>query len=379
MSKRDYYEVLGVAKQAGDDELKKAYRKLAMKFHPDRNPGDKAAEEQFKEVSEAYEVLSDENKRAVYDQYGHEGLNRGGGGGGFGGAGGFADIFGDVFADIFGGNGGGGGGRSAGPRRGADLRYMMELSLEQAVFGATESIRIPTWSECESCNGHGTADGKKPGACGTCRGSGQVRVQQGFFVLQQTCPQCRGRGSVVTDPCKSCRGAGKIRREKTLEVKIPAGVDTGDRIRLTGEGEPGDRGASSGDLYVQINVKPHEIFERDGNDLHCSVPISVVTAALGGKLKVPTLDGEVEIDITEGVQSGKQFRLRGRGVRSIRTSGPGDLYCTVFVETPVHLTKQQKELLRQLGETLDKSGGKHHPEASSWLGKAKRFFDDLTQ
>lgn len=371
MSKRDYYEVLGVGKQAGEDELKKAYRKLAMKYHPDRNPGDHSAEERFKEVSEAYEVLTDAQKRAVYDQYGHEGLSRGGGGGGFGGAGGFADIFGDVFSDIF-----GGGGRS-GPRRGADLRYMMELTLEQAVFGSTESIRIPSWEECESCHGHGTADGKKPPACPTCRGSGQVRVQQGFFVLQQTCPQCRGRGTLVTDPCKTCRGAGKLRREKTLEVKIPPGVDTGDRIRLSGEGEPGEQNAASGDLYVQISVKPHEIFERDGNDLHCSVPISVVTAALGGKIEVPTLEGGIEIEVPEGSQSGKQFRLRGRGVRSVRTSGPGDLYCTVFVETPVRLTKAQKELLRQFGETLDKDN-KHHPETSSWLGKAKRFFDDLT-
>ena len=377
MSKRDYYEVLGVAKDADEDVLKKAYRKLAMKYHPDRNPGDKAAEEHFKEVSEAYEVLTDDKKRAVYDQYGHEGLSRGGaGGGGFGGgAGGFADIFGDVFSDIFGGQGGGG---RRGPRRGADLRYMMELSLEQAVFGSTETIRIPGWEDCTSCNGHGTADSKPAPPCRGCAGSGQVRVQQGFFVLQQTCPQCRGRGVLVTEACKSCRGAGRTRREKTLEVKVPAGVDTGDRIRLSGEGERGDAGAPAGDLYVQINVKPHEIFERDGNDLHCTVPISVVTAALGGKLEVPTLEGRVEIDVPEGSQSGKQFRLRGRGVRSVRTSGPGDLFCTVFVETPVRLNKQQKELLRQLGETLDGENNKHHPEASSWLGKAKRFFDDLT-
>ncbi|NKF23152.1 molecular chaperone DnaJ [Solimonas marina] len=375
MSKRDYYEVLMVEKTISEDGLKKAYRKLAMKYHPDRNPGDKAAEDQFKEVSEAYEVLSDEQKRAIYDQYGHEGLSRGGaGGGGFGGAGGFADIFGDVFADIFGGGGGGGRG---GPRRGADLRFIMELSLEQAVFGSAESIRIPTWDECESCNGYGTADGKKAPTCATCHGSGQVRVQQGFFVLQQTCPKCRGSGTLVTDPCRSCRGVGKTRREKTLEVKVPAGVDTGDRIRLNGEGEPGDAGAPNGDLYVQINVKPHEIFERDGNDLHCSVPISVVTAALGGPLEVPTLEGKVEVEVPEGSQSGKQFRLRGRGVRSVRTSGPGDLYCTVYVETPVRLTKQQKDLLKQFGETLGHDN-KHHPEGSSWLGKAKKFFDNLT-
>jgi len=373
MSKRDYYEVLGVEKTAGEEELKKAYRKLAMKHHPDRNPGDKAAEDKFKEANEAYEVLTDAQKRAVYDRHGHEGLQRGGGFGG-GGAGGFSDIFGDVFADIFGGAGGGGRG---GPRRGADLRYMMELTLEQAIFGSTESIRIPTWSDCEPCHGHGTADGKKPGACPTCKGSGQVRVQQGFFVLQQTCPHCRGRGTLITDPCKSCRGAGKVKREKTLEVKIPAGVDTGDRIRLTGEGEPGDKGAPSGDLYVQINVHPHDFFEREGNDLHCTVPISIVTAALGGRLEVPTLDSRAEIDIPEGTQSGKQFRLRGKGVRSVRSASLGDLYCTVMVETPVKLNRAQKDLLRDFGKTLEgKEGGAHHPETSSWLSRAKQFVDE---
>jgi len=372
MSKRDYYEVLGVEKTAGEEELKKAYRKLAMKHHPDRNPGDKAAEDKFKEANEAYEVLTDAQKRAVYDRHGHEGLQRGGGFGGAG-AGGFSDIFGDVFADIFGGAGGGRGG----PRRGADLRYMMELTLEQAIFGSTESIRIPTWSDCEPCHGHGTADGKKPGACPTCKGSGQVRVQQGFFVLQQTCPHCRGRGTLITDPCKSCRGAGKVKREKTLEVKIPAGVDTGDRIRLTGEGEPGDKGAPSGDLYVQINVHPHDFFEREGNDLHCTVPISIVTAALGGRLEVPTLDSKAEIDIPEGTQSGKQFRLRGKGVRSVRSASLGDLYCTVMVETPVKLNRAQKDLLRDFGKTLEgKEGGAHHPETSSWLSRAKQFVDE---
>ena len=374
MSKRDYYEVLGVEKNAGDDELKKAYRKLAMKYHPDRNPGDRAAEEKFKEANEAYEVLTDPQKRQVYDRHGHEGLQRGGAGaGGFGGAGGFSDIFGDVFADIF----GGAGGRSSGPRRGSDLRYMIELTLEQAVFGTTESIRIPTWSDCEPCNGNGSADGKKPQTCPTCKGSGQVRVQQGFFVLQQTCSHCRGRGTTITDPCKTCRGAGKVKREKTLEVKIPAGVDTGDRIRLTGEGEPGDKGAPSGDLYVQVNVKPHDFFERDGNDLYGNVPISIVTAALGGKLEVPTLDGRAEIEIPEGTQSGKQFRLRGKGVRSVRSSGVGDLYCTVLVETPVRLSKAQKEILREFGKTLEgKDGGAHHPETSSWLDRAKQFIDE---
>lgn len=372
MAKRDYYEVLGVGRQASDDELKKAYRRLAMKLHPDRNPGDAAAEEKFKECSEAYEVLADEQKRAIYDKHGHEGLNRGGGGpGGFGGGQGFADIFGDVFSDIFGGNGGRGG-----PRRGSDLRYSMELSLEQAASGTNESIRIPTLEACEPCAGHGTANSKPAPKCPTCAGTGQVRVQQGFFVLQQTCPHCRGRGTQVSDPCKSCRGAGKVRKEKTLEVKIPAGVDTGDRIRLAGEGEPGDRGATPGDLYVQITVKPHDFFERDGCDLHCTVPIGFVTAALGGDLEVPTLTGKAQLKIPEGTQGGKVFRLRGMGLKSVRGGGTGDLLCTVMIETPVSLNRKQKDLLRELGESLEGSGEKHTPEATSWLDKAKRFIEE---
>lgn len=368
MSKRDYYEILGVDRDAGDDDLKRAYRKLAMKYHPDRNPGDGAAEERFKESNEAYEVLTDAHKRAVYDKFGHEGLARGGGASDFGG--GFADIFGDVFADIFGGGGRGG------PRRGADLRYRIELTLEQAVFGATESIRIPTVKDCDSCNGQGTADGKAPPTCSTCRGAGQVRVQQGFFVLQQACPACRGRGTTVSEPCKSCRGAGKLRSEKTLEVKIPAGVDTGDRIRLNGEGEAGERNAPAGDLYVQVEVKPHEIFERDGNDLHCQMPVSFVTAALGGETDVPTLSGKATLKVTEGTQSGKLFRLRGLGVKPVRGGTPGDLLCSVIVETPVNLTRRQKEVLREFGETIDKGGERHSPAASSWLQKAKQFFEE---
>ena len=367
MSKRDYYEVLGVTRQATDDDLKRAYRRLAMKLHPDRNPGDAAAEEKFKECSEAYEVLSDADKRAVYDKHGHEGLSRSGGGGGFGGGPGFADIFGDVFADIFGGGRGG-------PRRGSDLRYSMELSLEQAATGAVESIRIPTLEACESCSGHGTANGKPAAKCPTCAGGGQVRVQQGFFVLQQTCPHCRGRGTQISDPCKSCRGAGRVRREKTLEVKIPAGVDTGDRIRLAGEGEPGDRGATPGDLYVQITVKPHDFFERDGSDLHCTVPVNLVVAALGGEFEVPTLNGKAVLKIGEGTQSGKVFRLRGMGLKSVRGGGTGDLLCTVVVETPMNLSRKQKELLREFGESL---GGdeKHSPEASSWVDRARKFIE----
>jgi molecular chaperone DnaJ len=369
MSKRDYYQILGVSKEVSDDELKKAYRRLAMKYHPDRNPGDAAAEEKFKEANEAYEVLTDPQKRAVYDQYGHEGLQRGGGGGsGFGG--GFSDLFGDVFSDIFGGRG------SSGPRRGADLRYVIDLSLEQAAFGSEETIRIPSWHNCETCHGHGTASGQKPSECPTCRGAGQVRVQQGFFVMQQTCPHCRGRGTVVSDPCRSCRGAGKVKKEKSLSVKIPPGVDIGDRIRLSGEGEPGDRGAPNGDLYVQINVRPHEFFERDGSDLYCTVPISVVTAALGGELEVPTLSGKATLKIPEATQTGKTFRLRGLGIKSVRGGAQGDLLCNVVVETPVHLNKRQRELLREFGESLDGEGSRHNPETSSWLDKARKFFDE---
>ncbi|MGB0955598.1 MAG: molecular chaperone DnaJ [Panacagrimonas sp.] len=370
MSKRDYYEVLGVNQKAGEDELKKAYRRLAMKYHPDRNPGDKTAEEKFKEASEAYEVLSDDQKRAIYDRHGHEGLDRTGGGGGFGG-GGFSDLFGDVFSDIFGGS------RSSGPRRGADLRYSMDLTLEQAASGTVQSIRIPTVQDCQTCNGHGTADGQPPPSCPTCGGNGQVRVQQGFFVLQQTCPHCRGRGTQISDPCRSCRGAGKVRNEKTLEVKVPAGVDTGDRIRLNGEGEPGEKNAPAGDLYVQINVRPHEFFERDGPDLHCVVPISFVTAALGGELEVPTLTGRAQLKIPEATQTGKVFRLRGMGIRPVRGGATGDLLCSVVVETPVKLSKKQRELLREFGESVADGGAKHSPEASSWLDKAKKFFESL--
>jgi molecular chaperone DnaJ len=370
MSKRDYYQILGVGREVSDDELKKAYRRLAMKYHPDRNPGDAAAEEKFKEANEAYEVLTDPQKRAVYDQYGHDGLQRGGGGGGGFGGGNFSDLFGDVFSDIFGGRG------SSGPRRGADLRYVIDLSLEQAAFGSEETIRIPSWHSCETCHGHGTASGQKPSECPTCRGAGQVRVQQGFFVMQQTCPHCRGRGTVVSDPCRSCRGAGKVKKEKSLSVKIPPGVDIGDRIRLSGEGEPGDRGAPNGDLYVQINVRPHQFFERDGSDLYCTVPISVVTAALGGELEVPTLSGKATLKIPEATQTGKTFRLRGLGVKSVRGGPQGDLLCNVVVETPVHLNKKQRELLREFGDSLDGEGGRHNPETSSWLDKARKFFDE---
>lgn len=368
MSKRDYYEVLGVAKGAGEADLKKAYRKLAMKHHPDRNPGDAKSEELFKEASEAYEVLTDPRRREIYDRYGHDGLKGAGGGGGGDFGGGFSDLFGDVFADIFGGR--------SGPRRGADLRYTMELSLEDAVRGVEQTVRIPKRKACESCNGHGTRDGQKPASCPTCHGAGQVRIQQGFFTLQQTCPQCSGRGTAVSDPCGDCRGAGQVRYDKTLSVRIPAGVDTGDRIRLNGEGEPGEPGAPAGDLYVQIVVKPHDFFVRDGDDLHCEVPVSFVSAALGGELSVPTLDGEATLKIPEGTQSGKVFRLRGKGVRSVRGAGTGDLLCRIAIETPVKLSSRQKELLREFGESLDKQGEKHNPESTSWVEKAKRFLEE---
>ena len=368
MSKRDYYEVLGVAKNAPDDELKKAYRRLAMKFHPDRNPGNADAEAHFKEANEAYEVLTDPQKREIYNQYGHEGLQRGGmGGADF--AGGFSDLFGDIFSDIF-------GGARGGPRRGANLRYTMELTLEEAAFGTAAQIRIPKLETCDACKGQGTASGKAPQGCPTCRGAGQVRIQQGFFTLQQTCPHCRGRGAVITDPCGACRGAGRVRHEKTLEVKVPPGVDTGDRIRLTGEGEPGDHGAPDGDLYVQIAVKPHGFFERDGSNLLCAVPINIVTATLGGELEVPTLDGKATLKIPDGTQGGRVFRMRGLGVKSVRGGAAGDLLCTVLVETPVKLSRKQKELLEALGESMSGSGERHSPASETWLDKARKFIEE---
>ncbi|HUR42289.1 MAG TPA: molecular chaperone DnaJ [Verrucomicrobiae bacterium] len=366
MSKRDYYQVLGVTKDAADDELKKAYRRLAMKHHPDRNPGNAESEALFKEANEAYEVLSDPQKREVYNQYGHEGLQRSGGGADF--PGGFSDLFGDIFSDIF-------GGQRGGPRRGANLRYTMELTLEEAAFGTAAQIRIPKLDTCDACQGQGTASGKAPPPCPTCRGAGQVRIQQGFFTLQQTCPHCRGRGAVVADPCPKCRGGGRVRNEKTLEVKIPPGVDTGDRIRLTGEGETGDRAAPPGDLYVQVVVKPHDIFERDGSDLLCAVPIDIVTAALGGELDVPTLNGKAALKIPEGTQGGRVFRLRGLGVKSVRGGPAGDLLCTVLVETPVKLNRKQKELLESFGESLKESAERHSPGAQSWLDKARTFIE----
>ncbi|MFO7993742.1 MAG: molecular chaperone DnaJ [Marinobacter sp.] len=373
MAKRDYYEILGVAREADEKEIKRAYRKLAMKYHPDRNPDDEDADHKFREASEAYEILADSSKRAAYDQFGHAGVD-GSAGGGFGGGGGasFSDIFGDVFGDIF---GGGGRGRTT---RGADLRYTLELDLEEAVKGKTVQIRIPGHTECETCDGSGAEKGSRPEACGTCNGMGQVRMQQGFFTVQQACPTCRGSGKVIKNPCKTCHGAGRVQEEKTLSVKVPPGVDTGDRIRLSGEGEVGVDGGPPGDLYVQIAVREHSIFTRDGRNLYCEVPISIVDAALGGELEVPTLDGRVKLKIPPETQTGKLFRLRNKGVSPVRGGPSGDLLCRVVVETPVNLTKRQKELLEEFQSTLDSGGGNQHgPRKSSWFEGVKNFFDEM--
>jgi molecular chaperone DnaJ len=360
MAKRDYYQVLEVTRSATEAEIKKAYRRLAMKLHPDRNPGDHQTEEKFKEAKEAYEVLSDAQKRAAYDQFGHAGVDaasRGGPGGqGFDPRDAFGDIFGDVFGDIF---GGGRRGRSQ-VFRGADLRYELELELEQAVFGDTVNLDFATLGECEECHGQG-----------------QVRMQQGFFTVQQTCPRCQGRGQVVSDPCSKCRGQGRVRKQKTLAVKVPAGVDSGDRIRLSGEGEAGRNGGPAGDLYVEVRVKDHAIFERDGAHLSCEVPISFKTATLGGSIEVPTLDGDVTIKVPHETQSGRVFRLREKGIKPVRGGTTGDLFCRVVVETPVHLTREQKELLVQFDEALRADSKHHHPREESWLDGVKRFFTSL--
>ena len=379
MAKRDYYEVLGVSKNASEAELKKAYRRAAQKFHPDRNPDDKGAEEKFKEAKEAHEVLSDARKRAAYDQFGHAGVDPSMGGGPAGagaGAANFSDIFGDVFGDIFGGGGGrqGGGNRVY---RGADLRYNLDLSLEDAVRGTTVKIRVPTLVKCQTCAGSGAKKGSKPTTCTTCGGHGQVRMQQGFFSVQQTCPNCRGTGTIISDPCGDCHGQGRVKEAKTLSVKVPAGVDNGDRIRLAGEGEAGESGGPPGDLYVQIRVKEHSIFVRDDSDLYCEVPISIVTAALGGELEVPTLDGRVKLKIPEETQTGKLFRMRGKGVKPVRGGAVGDLLCRVVVETPSNLGAKQKELLQQFEKTLHEGGSRHRPQETSWMDGVKKFFEGM--
>jgi len=375
MAKRDYYEILGVARDASEADVKKAYRRLAMKHHPDRNPDKPEAEAQFKEAKEAYEALSDKDKRAAYDRFGHAGVQGGPGGGGFGGgADAFSDIFGDVFGDIFGG--GRRGGRSQ-VFRGADLRYDLELTLEQAVAGDSITLDIPAQVECTRCAGKGAEPGSQPINCKTCGGLGQVRVTQGFFSIQQTCPNCGGAGATIDKPCRECGGRGRLRKNKTLSVKIPPGVDNGDRIRLGREGEAGRNGGPSGDLYVDITVQAHPIFTREGQNLTCEVPVSFATAALGGSVDVPTLDGSVALKIPAETQSGKLFRVRGKGVRSVRESGVGDLFCRVQVETPVNLTAEQKETLRALDASIQHGGERHSPRARSWFDGVKEFFERM--
>lgn len=380
MAKRDYYDILGVPKNATEDDIKKAYRKLAMKFHPDRNQGDasKDAEAKFKDAKEAYEMLSDAQKRAAYDQFGHAGVDpnmRGGPGPGQEGFGGFAEAFGDIFGDIFGQQRAGGAGRGGRQVfRGSDLSYAMEVTLEEAANGKDAQIRIPTWDACDTCHGSGAKPGTQPTTCSTCGGHGQVRMQQGFFSIQQTCPKCHGSGKVVPTPCSTCQGAGRVKKHKTLAVKIPAGVDEGDRIRLSGEGEAGANGGPPGDLYVVIHIRQHAVFTRDHNDLHCEMPISITTAALGGEIEIPTLDGSAKIKIPAETQTGKIFRLRGKGIKGVRSAQFGDLLCHVMVETPVNLTARQKELLEELEAISASHEGHHNPRAKSWMDKVKEFF-----
>ena len=382
MAKEDFYKLLGVSKNASEPEIKKSYRKMAMKYHPDRNKEKpEVAEKKFKQIKEAYEILSDAQKRSAYDPFGHAGVDNstGGGRGGFGGnAEGFGDVFGDVFGDIFGGGGASGGRQRSNVQRGADLRYNLELSLEDAVAGTEAKIRVPVLTACGECSGSGAKKGSSPVTCSTCQGHGQVRMQQGFFSVQQACPTCQGTGQQIKDPCRKCQGQGRVQENKTLSVKVPQGVDTGDRIRLGGEGEAGAHGGPAGDLYVQIQVKDHPIFTRDGANLYCEVPISFPTACLGGELEVPTLSGKVKLKIPAETQTGKLFRLRGKGVKPVRGGAVGDLMCRVQIETPVRLTKEQKELVEKFREALS-SGGKHHsPQEHTWVDGVKSFFDKLT-
>ena len=368
--------MLGVDKSASERDIKKAYKRLAMKYHPDRTQGDKAMEEKFKEVQEAYEILTDSQKRAAYDQYGHAGVDPNRGHGGGHGAGDFGDIFGDVFGYIFGG--GRGGGRQSRAARGSDLRYNLELSLEEAVRGKSVEIRVPTLAECETCDGSGAKKGSSVKTCTTCHGQGQVQMRQGFFAVQQACPTCSGKGKIITDPCRECHGQGRVEKTKTLSVKVPAGVDTGDRIRLSNEGEAGENGAPAGDLYVQVHVKQHKIFERDGNNLYCEVPLSFTRAAIGGEIEVPTLEGKVKLKVTPETQTGKMFRLRNKGVKSVRSGSVGDLICKVVIETPVNLNERQRELLKELEESMGTDSSKNRPKEQGFFDGVKKFFDDLT-
>jgi len=385
MAGKDYYDILGVKNDSDADEIKKSYRKLAMKFHPDQNKDNPEAEEKFKEINEAYDILKDEQKRSAYDRYGSAAFDgsMGGsaaGGGGFGG-GGFSDIFEDMFGDFMGGGGHRGGG-SRGPMRGSDLQYTLEMSLEDAHRGKEAKIKIPVNDTCDKCSGSGSEDGKATQNCSTCDGAGRVRQQQGFFTIERTCPTCNGEGTLIKNPCKKCGGAGRTQKSKTLKVKIPAGVETGRRIRLTGEGEAGIRGGARGDLYVMINVRPHKLFQRDGANLYCRVPITVTRAALGGEIEVPTIDGtRATVKIPAGTQTGQQFRLRGKGVNKIRSDSRGDMYIEIFVETPVNLNKKQQDLLRDLDKSMDSgaSANKHSPESSGFFKKIREFWDDLSE
>lgn len=376
MAKRDYYEVLGVSKSATDVEIKKAYRRLAMKHHPDRNKDDAGAESKFKEAKAAYEVLKDSEKRGTYDRFGHDGPRAGSGGQGGFGAEGFGDIFGDVFGDIFGGARRGGGGPQV--FRGADLGYDLKLDLETAVTGDSVEIDVPTQVSCETCSGSGAKQGTRPVTCSACGGVGQVRMQQGFFSIQQACPACKGVGTTITDPCTKCHGRGRVRKIRTLSVKIPGGVDDGDRIRLSGEGEAGRNGGPAGDLYVELRVKPHKIFSRDGANLSCEFPVSIATATLGGEIELPTLNGVVVLKIPAGTQSGKVFRLRGKGVTTVRDPRLGDLFAEIAVEIPINLTAEQKKLLEKFDASVQKGGDKHSPRADGWLDTVKRFFDQIS-
>jgi molecular chaperone DnaJ len=374
VSKRDYYEVLGVSRTCTEAELKSAFRKLAMQHHPDRNPGDTECEHKFKEINEAYDVLKDADKRAAYDRFGHAAFEQGG----MGGAHGFSADFGSAFADIFEGifgMPGGGRGRASGRERGSDLRYNMEITLEDAFEGKTAQIRIPTSVTCEACSGSGAKAGTKPKACATCGGMGKIRHAQGFFTLERTCPSCQGRGQVIEDPCKACGGAGRVTRERTLSVNIPAGVEDGTRIRLAGEGEAGVRGGPPGDLYIFLSLAPHEFFQRDGADLHCRVPISMVTAALGGDFEVPAIDGsKAKVKVPAGTQTGRRFRLTGKGMPVLRSKQTGDMYVQVSVETPQNLSKRQKELLAEFAKI---SSSETQPESSGFFGRVKDFLDGL--
>lgn len=385
MPKRDYYEILGVSKTASDDELKKSFRRLAMKFHPDRNPGNKESEEKFKEIKEAYEILSDPKKRQAYDQFGHAGVSGAPGGGGFSGFSGggvnFEDLFGgfgDVFGDIFGASRGRrGGGRQMQGQPGADLRYDMTITLEEAVKGTVKEIKIPTLVKCDECKGSGAKAGSSPKICSTCGGIGQVRMQQGFLSIQQTCPKCHGQGKIIDSPCPKCHGQGRKHSTKTLQVKIPAGIDNGDRIRLSGEGEAGMQGGQDGDLYVEIHIKPHPIFQRRGADLFCEVPINFVTATVGGEIDLPTLDGQLKLKIPPETQTDKSFRLRGKGITTVRGHIKGDIMVKVVIETPVNLDKEQKQLLETFEKSLKSDKVNHYPKLMNWFENVKRFFDAI--